>query len=85
MYNEMLSRRGWPNSTETRFTAMKSMGIPLFKSATSHLKFVHERYVTSSEHEGIPVPGLPRKQKLKLHQVGYPIKRHTDLFKYGYL
>ena len=25
------------------------------------------------------------EQKLKLHEVGDPIKRHTDLFKYGYI
>ena len=55
------------------------MGIPLFTSATSHLKFAHERCVTSSEHEGT------LEQKLNLHQVGDPIKRHTDLFKYGYI
>ena len=28
---------------------------------------------------------LPLEQKLNLHQVGDPIKRHTDLFKYGYI
>ena len=28
---------------------------------------------------------LPLEQKLDLHQVGDPIKRHTDLFKYGYI
>ena len=28
---------------------------------------------------------LPHDQKLNLHQVGDPIKRHTDLFKYGYI
>ena len=28
---------------------------------------------------------LPLKQKQNLHQVGDPIKRHTDLFKYGYI
>ena len=28
---------------------------------------------------------LPLEQNLNLHQVGDPIKRHTDLFKYGYL
>ena len=27
---------------------------------------------------------LPLERKLNLHQVGNPIKRHTDLFKYGY-
>ena len=27
---------------------------------------------------------LSLEQKLNLHQVGDPIKRHTDLFKYGY-
>ena len=41
-------------STETLFMALKSMGIPLFTSATSHLKFAHEWCVTSSEHEGTP-------------------------------
>ena len=28
---------------------------------------------------------LPLEQKVNLHQVGDPIKRHTDLFKYGYI
>ena len=28
---------------------------------------------------------LPLEQKVNLHQVGDPIKRHADLFKYGYL
>ena len=28
---------------------------------------------------------LPLEQKLNIHQVGDPIKRYTDLFKYGYL
>ena len=28
---------------------------------------------------------LPLEQKVDLHQVGDPIKRHTDLFKYGYI
>ena len=28
---------------------------------------------------------LPLEQKLNLHEVGDPIKRHTDLFKYGYI
>ena len=28
---------------------------------------------------------LPLKQKQNLHQIGDPIKRHTDLFKYGYI
>ena len=28
---------------------------------------------------------LPLEQQLNLHQVGDPIKRHTDLFKYGYV
>ena len=51
-YHEMLSRHGWPDSTETHFMALKSMGIPLFTSVTSHLIFAHERCVTSSEHEG---------------------------------
>ena len=50
----MLSRHGWPNSFETRVMALKSMGIPLFTSATSRLKFAHERCVSSSEHEGTP-------------------------------
>ena len=27
----------------------------------------------------------PLEQKLYLHQVGDPIKRHTNLFKYGYI
>ena len=27
---------------------------------------------------------LPLEQKLNFHQVGYPIKRYTDLFKYGF-
>ena len=27
---------------------------------------------------------LPLERKLNLHQVGDPIKRHTDLLKYGY-
>ena len=28
---------------------------------------------------------LPLEQKVNLHQVGDPIKRHTNLFKYGYI
>ena len=28
---------------------------------------------------------LPLEQKVNLHQVGDPIKRHTDLFKYRYI
>ena len=28
---------------------------------------------------------LPLEQKVNHHQVGNPIKRHTDLFKYGYI
>ena len=28
---------------------------------------------------------LPLEQKVNLHEVGDPIKRHTDLFKYGYI
>ena len=28
---------------------------------------------------------LPLEQKLNLHQVGDPIKSHTDMFKYGYI
>ena len=28
---------------------------------------------------------LPLEQKLNLHQADDPIKRHTDLFKYGYI
>ena len=28
---------------------------------------------------------LPLEQKLNIHQVGDPIKRHTDLFKYLYI
>ena len=28
---------------------------------------------------------LSLEQKLNLHEVGDPIKRHTDLFKYGYI
>ena len=47
MYHEMLWRHGWPDSTETHFMALKSMGIPLFTSATSHLKFAHERIYAS--------------------------------------
>ena len=35
-------------STETHFTALKSTGIPLFTSATLHLKFAHECFVTPS-------------------------------------
>ena len=54
IYHEMLLRHGWPDSTETYFTTLKSMGTPLLTSATSHLKFAHERCVTSSEHEGTP-------------------------------
>ena len=50
----MFSRHGWPDSTKTHFTALKLMGIPLFTSATSHVKFAHERFVTASEHKGTP-------------------------------
>ena len=59
------------------------MGIPLFTSPTSHLKFAHERWVRHviMEH----TRELPLEQKLSLYQVGDPIKRHTDLFKYGYI
>ena len=28
---------------------------------------------------------LPLEQNLNLHKVGDPIKKHTDLFKYGYI
>ena len=28
---------------------------------------------------------LPLKEKLNLYQIGDPIKRHTDLLKYGYI
>ena len=62
-------------------TALKPMKIPLFTSATRHLQFAHERRVTSSRS----TRGNSLKQKLNLHQVGDPIKRHTDLFKYGYI
>ena len=55
------------------------MGIPLFTSATSHLKFAHG----ASRHQN--TRELPLEQKLNLHQVGDSIKRHTDLFKYGYI
>ena len=48
MYHGMLSQHGWSYSTETHFTALKSMGIPLFTSPISHLKFAHMRCVTSS-------------------------------------
>ena len=34
------------------FAALESMGISLFTSATSPLKFAHERGVTSSAHKG---------------------------------
>ena len=44
----MLSRHGWPDSTETYLTALKLMGIPLFTLVFSHLKFAHEWCVTSS-------------------------------------
>ena len=50
----MLTQHGWPDSTETHFTALKSLGIPSFTSSTLHLKFAHERCLTSSEHEGTP-------------------------------
>ena len=33
---------------------LKSVRIPLFTSARLHLKFAHERIVTSSGHEGTP-------------------------------
>ena len=49
-----LLRHNWSDSTETHFVALKSMGIQLFTSATSHLKFKHERCVMSSEDEGTP-------------------------------
>ena len=38
----------------------------------------------ASRHHGVHRE-LPFEQKLNLHQVGDPIKRHTDLFKYGYI
>ena len=60
------------------------MGIPLFTSATSHLKFAHEHHVTSRHVIMEHTRELPLEQKLNL-QVGDPIKRHTDLFKYGYI
>ena len=43
-----IHRRGWSHSTETHFTSMKSTGSCLFTWETSHLKFAHERCVTSS-------------------------------------
>ena len=47
---------------------------------TSEIRAKAVRHVTmqnTREH--------PLEQKLNLHQVGDPIKRHTDLFKYGYI
>ena len=47
-----IHRRGWSHSTETHFTPMKSTGSCLFTWETSHLKFAHERCVTSSRSRG---------------------------------
>ena len=49
---ECIHRRGWSHSTETHFTPMKSTGSFLFTWETSHLKFAHERCVTSSRSRG---------------------------------
>ena len=58
------------------------MGIPLFTSVTDLTFEIHQRAVRHviMEH----TRELPLEQKLNLHQVGDPIKRHTELFKYGY-
>ena len=72
----MLSRHGWPDSTETHFMALKSMEIALFTSATSHLNFAHERCLMSSKHEGTPAwtkakPSSSRRSHLKAYR---PVK-----------
>ena len=41
---------------------------------------VHERSVTSLEHEGTPA-----WTKAKPHQAGDPIEKHTDLLQHGYI
>ena len=55
------------------------MGILLFT-----FEFAHERTNGASRHQAAH-KGTPAWTKAKLHQVGVPIKRHTDLFKYGYI
>ena len=56
------------------------MGISLFISAFSHLKFEHDWWVTSLNTREFPL-----EQKPKLHQVGDLIEKHTDLVKNGYM
>ena len=78
--HEILWWHGWPDSTETHITALKSTGILLFTSVTSHFNLR-----TSGVWYHQKTREFPLKQKLNLYQVGDPIKRHTDLFKYRYI
>ena len=54
IYYEIFSRYGWSHSSETHLTPRKSVRVCFFTYGTSHLKFAHERSVTSSGHEGTP-------------------------------
>ena len=76
-----IHRRGWSHSTETHFTPMKSTGSCLFTWETSHLKFAHERCVTSSRSR---TRELPLEQWLTLINRANPRKKYTDLFGHGY-
>ena len=40
---------------------------------------------TSGASRHLKTRELPLKQKLNFNQAGDPIKRHTDLFNYGYI
>ena len=59
---------------------MKSVGISLYTSATSHLIFARKRCVTSMNTEGHQLRYRPH-----LYHVVDPIETHNDLFKHGYI
>ena len=76
----MLFRHGWPDSTETQFWPWNQ-----WESHCIH-RWPHiwnSHTSGASRHQN--TTEVPLEQKLNLHQVGDPIKRHTDLLNYWYI
>ena len=74
----MLSQHGQSHSTEKHFTALNPILYIADLTFEIRARAVHHIIMERTSE-------LPLEQKLNLHQVGDPIKRHTDLFKYGYI